>query len=65
MNGCLHKRYDALNLAYGFSSKSNDEKYNSNSYVAGLLLSIGVDLPGILNPIIMPGVQKPVPRQHF
>jgi len=40
-----------------------DDGYNSNSYVAGLLISVGVSPP--TPPVSTPGFQKPVPAKHF
>ncbi len=41
-----------------------DDGYNSNSYVAGLLISAGV-VPAPVPPVSTPGFQKPVPIRYF
>ena len=40
-----------------------DDGFNSNSYAAGLLLAVGIDLPGLQSNV--PGFDKPVPDSEF
>jgi len=52
------------NLRYGPFPKPGSNRYNSNSYIAGLLNAAGGDLPPVM-PNNMPGFDNPVPSQCF
>ena len=42
-----------------------DDGYNSNSYVPGLLNSVGIEAPNLNQEINLPGYDKPVPSEKF
>jgi hypothetical protein len=56
------------NLDYPFPPQhivQGDGKYNSNSYISGLLQAAGIGLPPLFDVLDLPGAEKPVPRLYF
>jgi len=69
MVGALINAFNGYNnsLEYSTSSKSNEEKYDSNSYTMGLILAAGITPPQINSfwTQQLLGITKPVPKYYF
>ena len=55
------------NLPYACFPNEGDHYYNSNSYIAGLLLKTGFGTPGLAMQLwrSLPGWRKPIPASNF
>lgn len=50
-------------INYDFMPRPGTDGYNSNSFISGLLQSVGAEVPELNNRV--PGFEKPVPPEHF